>query len=145
MYSIIKTIMLPLASKQDIPALRSFAVVMSSAFPIVFMLLLPWLFNHSMPWWPLAVPLILMLLHLFLPQALYFLYLAWMILASILGWFNTQLLLAIIYYGLITPIGLVMRALGKLQYKKRLQTGSSWVIREHNDYSKDKKRLEEPF
>jgi fatty acid desaturase len=141
----LQTVMLPLADKEDISALRSFARVMSFAFPVVFMLLLPWLFSHSTPWWPLVITGVFLLLHIGAPDKLYLPYVAWMFIASILGWLNTKLLLALIFYLLITPIGVVMKVLGKLQYKSEIQADSAWINREVSEYQKDKKRLEEPF
>jgi hypothetical protein len=37
----------------------------------------------------------------------------WMKLAEALGWVNTRIILAIVYYLVITPIGLVMRLFGR--------------------------------
>lgn len=145
MYKAIKTIMLPLVAKDDKPALRSFAVVMSCAFIGVFMLLLPWLFSHNLPLWPLFIAGALMGLHIAFPAALYYPYFVWMVIASILGWLNTKVILLVIFYLLITPIGVVMHLAGRLQYKHKVTAKSNWVKRECGDYEKDKKRLEEPF
>ena len=41
------------------------------------------------------------------------LYRFWMRLALVLSWVNTRLLLCILFYLVLTPIGLVMRLLGK--------------------------------
>lgn len=38
---------------------------------------------------------------------------AWMQLGHILGWVNTRILLGIVFYGLITPMGLLFRLMGK--------------------------------
>ena len=37
----------------------------------------------------------------------------WMWIGHILGWINTRILLGIVFYGLITPIGIVFRLMGK--------------------------------
>lgn len=37
----------------------------------------------------------------------------WMTLGHFLGWLNTRVILAICFYGLVTPIGLFMRMIGK--------------------------------
>ncbi|WP_371194678.1 SxtJ family membrane protein [Glaciecola sp. SC05] len=145
MIKLLQKIILPLASKDDVEALRSFARLMSLAFPIIFMLLLPWLFGPNLPYWPLAVPIVLMSLHVFYPKGIYYPYYAWMVIASVLGWFNTSLILGLVFYIIITPIGVIMAMLGKLQYKKRVTSKSNWVKKENTDANKDKKRLEEPF
>jgi len=145
MKKLFKRIMLPLANKHDMKAMRSFAVLMSVAFPSVFMLVLPWLFASQIPYWPLAISAMLMSLHVFYPKGIYYPYYVWMIIASILGWFNTSLILGLFFYVVITPIGFIMALLGKLQYKKRVNSESNWIHKEHTEIGKDKKRLEEPF
>ncbi|GJL64895.1 MAG: hypothetical protein NPIRA04_35490 [Nitrospirales bacterium] len=47
------------------------------------------------------------------PTGLMPLYRGWMWFAEKLGWFNTRVLLGVIYYVLVTPISLLMRMLGK--------------------------------
>ncbi|GAC28207.1 SxtJ family membrane protein [Brumicola pallidula] len=141
----VKKIMLPLANKNDIKAMRAFALTMSIAVPSVFMLLLPWLFGHAAPYWPAGISTVMMLLYWVFPKGIYYPYYGWMIIASVLGWFNTKLILALIFYVVITPIGLIMTTFGKLQYKTHVSGHSNWVKPLHTDARKDKKRLEEPF
>ena len=43
------------------------------------------------------------------PRALVPLYKPWMRLAEALGWLNTRILLILIFYLVVTPIGLVLR------------------------------------
>ena len=47
------------------------------------------------------------------PRGLTPLYRGWMWFAEKLGWFNTRVLLGVMYYVLITPLSLLMRMLGK--------------------------------
>ena len=47
------------------------------------------------------------------PKGLTPLYRGWMWFAEKLGWFNTRVLLGVIYYVLVTPLSLLMRMLGK--------------------------------
>lgn len=145
MKNTLKNVMLPLANRNDTKAMRSFALTMSIVFPIVFTLLLPWLFNHGLAYWPFAVSTVLMSLYVIYPKGIYYPYYVWMIIASVLGWFNTRLILGLVFYIVITPIGLIMKTLGKLQYKKQVNNQSNWVKQIHTDARKDKKRLEEPF
>ena len=37
----------------------------------------------------------------------------WMGLAEVLAWINTRLLLGVVFFGIVTPMGVVMRFLGK--------------------------------
>lgn len=67
-----------------------------------------------------------------------------MTIAGILGWVNTRLILGLSYLILIMPLGIVLRLVGKLQYKSKMPTNvtSNYVKREAES---DKKNLEYPF
>jgi hypothetical protein len=43
------------------------------------------------------------------PKAIYPLYVLWMVIASILGLINTQILLAMVFYLVFAPIGCILR------------------------------------
>ena len=47
------------------------------------------------------------------PNALSAVYRWWMRLAEILGWINTRIILLVIFYLVVTPLGLIMRAIRK--------------------------------
>ncbi|HQK94587.1 MAG TPA: SxtJ family membrane protein [Armatimonadota bacterium] len=53
-------------------------------------------------------------------------YWAWMGLAFAMGHVMTRLLLGIAYFGIITPMGLAMRALGRDRLRLRRQSGTYW-------------------
>ena len=59
--------------------------------------------------WAVILGSVLMVLGLLLPGLLGPIYKAWMTVGHVLGWVNTRIILGVIYYGLFTPIGLVMR------------------------------------
>ena len=52
----------------------------------------------------------------------------WMWVGHILGWVNTRILLGIVFYGLVTPIGLVSRLMGKDTMRQAF-VGSSTTYR----------------
>ena len=59
-------------------------------------------------------------------------YIVWMVFAVILGWFMTRVILSLLFYAIITPIGLVLRIFGKdfLELKKQVVQGSYWNQRD---------------
>ena len=59
--------------------------------------------------------------------------------AHILGWINTRILLAFIYYIVLTPIGLTMRVFGKdiLDQKIEPHKTDYWVKREKLVFEKN--------
>jgi Saxitoxin biosynthesis operon protein SxtJ len=62
------------------------------------------------------------------PEAVRFVYVGWMILAFPIGWTVSQVMLAVIFYGLFTPFGLVFRLIGRdsLQRTRRSNRESYW-------------------
>jgi hypothetical protein len=136
--------------KTDIEAFKEMSRILILAFPIVFMVILPWLFGRTPHWgvsywWPLLLSIGLLGLYLIYPLGLYYPCRLWLAISSILGWFNTRVILGIAYYGLIMPIGWLLRRLGKLQYDtglKRSKQNSFWIKRQDIN---DKQRMKDPF
>jgi hypothetical protein len=62
------------------------------------------------------------------PEWLRPIYVAWMVVAFPIGWTVSQVLLAVLFYGLFTPIGLVFRLLGRdpLHRARRPERESYW-------------------
>ena len=138
--------MLPLYKQHQIVELKSFALTMMWVFPAIFMGLLPWLFAAAIPWWPAVLSLLLGCVYRVYPKWLYYPYRIWMAIAFVIGWINTRLILAIAFYGLILPLGLILRLFGKLQYHaptfKHESAKSFYITVENNS---PKSNLEEPF
>ena len=61
-------------------------------------------------------------------------YIVWMTFAVVLSWFMTRVILSLLFYVIITPIGLVLRIFGKdfLELKKQAVQGSYWNQRDSN-------------
>ena len=69
----------------------------------------------------------------------------WLKIAHAVGWFNTQILLSIVFILIFIPIGLMMRLLGKDPMKRKMQEkGTYWEPYEIAGL-KDKKRYERQF
>lgn len=82
-------------------------------------------------WWPVGAGAGLGLLGLLWPAGMKPIYLAWMALATVLGYFMSRLLLSVIFYLVLTPIGLVRRALGKRPLDLKLgDRDSYWRVRD---------------
>ena len=74
-----------------------------------------------------------------LPKALKFPQVAWMGFAVVLGFFSSRLVLSILFYAVITPIGIIMRVFGKDVLDQRIDrsAGSYWKMRETATKSKE--------
>ena len=72
-----------------------------------------------------------------------YIHVGWMLLAKVLGYINSRVLLSIVYFLVLTPIALLMRLLGKNQFIKKAGVHESlFISRNHLYNSKD---LEQPF
>ena len=64
-------------------------------------------------WWAVALGVGLVGPALAMPRVLAPAHHLWMGLAEVLAWINTRLLLGVVFFGIVTPMGVVMRLLGK--------------------------------
>ncbi|HBQ59112.1 MAG TPA: hypothetical protein DD671_05660 [Balneolaceae bacterium] len=67
---------------------------------------------------------------------------AWYKLAEGLGWFNSRVLLSLVYYVVVTPIALLFRLFGNDPMRLKDNKGSMFEFREHTYTKKD---LENPW
>ena len=127
----------------DQAGLRRFGISIGLALPLLLMGLLPWLFDYRIPLWPVLIPLWLLPLAAVAPGLLYYPYRIWMAVFGVLGIINTYLILTLVFVLLITPMGLVLRLLGKLQYQKKrsVHDHSNW----QDSVPPEARNLEEPF
>lgn len=93
--------------------LRWFGAILAAAFVAIFCLLLPWLYSRPIPWWPLGIAGILVLLAATWPQSLAPVHRGWMRVGNVLGWINTRLLLGAVFFLLVVPLGALLRMLGR--------------------------------
>lgn len=92
--------------------LRSFGLLVGAVFSIIGVW--PILFwGEPLRLWAVGTGGLLIFLGGILPRALAPIHKGWMWIGHVLGWINTRILLGIVFYGLITPIGMVFRLMGK--------------------------------
>jgi len=112
--------------KKDI---RSFSVT----FAIIFLIIAGFLYYQEKDSFQLFIYLAGSFsgLGFILPIVLKPVYMIWMIFAVILGWFMTRVILSLLFYLIITPIGLFLRILGKdlLGLKEEKNQKSYWNMR----------------
>ncbi|MEN8217056.1 MAG: SxtJ family membrane protein [Pseudomonadota bacterium] len=126
----------------DKKGLREFGLVTGGLFVALFGLLFPWLFGFDYPYWPWIVAGVLWALALVIPNGLKWIYQGWMSIALVIGWINTRLILAIVFYLIITPMGSIMRLFGKNPVKRKPSQLDSF--RKITHY-RSPKQMEHPF
>ena len=92
--------------------LRQFGLFVGAVFAVIG--LWPLVFRgEPLRLWATGIGGLLVLCGGLLPSVLAPVHKGWMWVGHILGWINTRILLGIVFYGLIAPIGIVFRLMGK--------------------------------
>lgn len=92
--------------------LRQFGLVVGGVFSVIG--LWPVVFRGESPrLWAMILGSLLIALGAMVPQTLKQVHHVWMKIGHVLGSINTRIILGIVYYLLITPMGIVMRLMGK--------------------------------
>lgn len=86
-------------------------------------------FNFQKSW--LLVPVLIALLGFLINAVGEFLHKGWMLIAKVLGFINSRILLTLLFYVLLTPLALVFRLFNKTRLKHTLKNNTSFVIRNH--------------
>jgi hypothetical protein len=111
-------------------ALRRFGFTVGLVMLLLGSLLL-WR-QHRATGWPLTSLGSLLLIGAgFFPTALKYLHRPWMILSLALGWIMSRVLLTIVFFLVVTPIGLLQRFFGKraIEVDFRTEAASYWQLR----------------
>ena len=86
-------------------------------------------------YWPFGISLIFLLTGIYFPRALKPLNKIWFRLGLLLGNIVAPLVMAILFFLIITPIGLIMRVVGKdlLKLKANKSINSYWIKRDSKE------------
>jgi heme/copper-type cytochrome/quinol oxidase subunit 4 len=129
---------LPLTHSQ----LRKFGFILATGLMIIFAVI-PWLRHHEIYETPSMIAGLILVLGLIRPSFLKVIYHPWMKLGSILGWINTRIILSVIYFAIITPIGMILRLSGKDAMNRKYDSqAKSYRIQSKQAQPQD---MERPF
>lgn len=111
--------------------LRVFAVVQ-----LIVACVAAWMLHRRWHWDFVAFGLVIvslggLVVGMITPQILRLPFVVWMLAAFPIGWFMSHVLLGIVYYGVVTPIGLILRLRGRdsLQLKPQADASTYWIVR----------------
>ena len=110
---------------------RNFGIL----FFIVFLIyaLWPLLNNSQLKLWSLITAIIFLLLGFFIPKLLNPLNITWIKFGELLGRIISPVVMAIIFFAIVAPTGLLMRLMGKDLLKLKSSKNSSyWIKRKKN-------------
>ena len=132
-----------IAALETPKALRDFGLIMAVMLIVMFGVVLPWLFSFATPYWPFIAAFVFAVGALLKPMLLAPVNRIWLKLSNVLGWINTRLIMGLMYFFLIVPMGLVLRLLGK-------DPLSNEIMKDAKSYRiiskvRNKEHLEKPF
>lgn len=101
---------------RDFGLLIAGAALVYALWPLVFR-------GEEVREWAVGVAAVFGLAGLAAPAVLKYPYRGWMMVGHALGWFNTRILLGLLYYVLVVPMGLVMKMMGHDPMRRALVPG----------------------
>lgn len=130
--------------KQDKKGLRRFGLVTGAILAVLFGLFFPLvLLDRPVPAWPWALAGVLWAGALGWPNALRPVYHGWMHVGHALGWVNSRIILCVVFYLIVLPMGLIMRLAGKDPMSRRRIPGQTSYRVESTRLPKN--RMERPY
>lgn len=126
----------------DSPGLRRFAFTMAAIVAVLFGLFFPWLLERPIPRWPWIFAALFVTWGLAAPATLRPVYRGWMRFGLLLNKVTSPLIMGIVFYLVVTPMGLIWRLFGS-SLPKSLDKSSA-TYRKHSEKSRPED-LERPF
>jgi O-antigen/teichoic acid export membrane protein len=100
--------------------LRSFGFTVGGIFAVIAVW--PFIVRSDDPrWWAMMVAGCLLVPAVVFPKSLVWVYKGWMAVGHVMGWINTRIILGVVFYVIVTPIGMIRRWLGKDPMGRRLR------------------------
>ncbi len=92
--------------------LRQFGFMVGGMFLLIAVW--PFVWRHEeVRLWAVVPGSLLVLVGGIAPALLRPIYQAWMALGHVLGWVNTRIILGVLFYGVVTPMGMAMKLAGR--------------------------------
>jgi hypothetical protein len=129
----------PVSARLSNSELRKFGVVVGTAF-LLLGALVRWrgFENPALVFWLLGGSLFL--LGLILPAVLRPVYRAWMGMALLISRITTPIIMAVLYFVVLTPVGWIARAMGHRPLVHEGRAGGSWITRDPGKRRSDMER-----
>ncbi len=120
--------------------LREFGLLIGFGFPILIGWLLPSLAGHGFREWTLWIGIPGLIFGMTAPRLLHYPYKGWMALGHALGWFNSHIILGLVFIVVVQPIAYIMRLTG-YDPLKRSRKGLKTYREDRQDHHTDFTRI----
>ena len=126
--------------------LRKFGFIMGGMFALIFGLVFPWIGDKTKdtwPLWPFIVMAVFWAVAIIAPQILRPVNDIWIKVGNVLGFINSRIILSVMFFVMIFPIGMLLKVFGKDSMKRKLDKNTN-TYRKISKVRK-KEHLEKPF
>ncbi len=126
--------------------LRKFGFIMGGMFALIFGLIFPWISDktkETWPMWPFIVMAVFWVVPTLAPQILRPVNEIWIKIGNVLGFINTRIILGLMFFAMIFPIGILLKLFGKDSMDRKLDKDADTyrkITKQRN-----KEHLEKPF
>ena len=115
--------------------LREFGILIGFGFPLFVGWLLPAIAGHGFKVWTFLIGVPAFILGFTAPNLLHYPYKGWMALGHALGWFNSKLILGLVFIVVLQPIAFVMRLTGYDPLRSRRKGGNTYKEIKQNHHT----------
>ena len=122
---------------------RLFGLVVGAIFALIAIVLI--IFKGYNLNWLIGIGIALIFFGIFYPRLLYYPYVLWMGFAILIGFIISRIILVILFYGLILPIGLSVRLFRGNFLNKKFDPEISTYWVKHKQGNQTKKELEQLY
>ena len=106
--------------------LREFGLIIGLGFPIIIGWIIPSLNSHNFMMWTLWVGIPSILIGLIAPQLLNLPYKFWIKIGDSRGWFNSHIILGVVFLLVLLPIAFIMKMFGYDPLRKKKDNQNSY-------------------
>jgi polyferredoxin len=100
--------------------LRQFGLMIGGIFLVIGIWPFVWRYE-DLRIWAVVLGSLLSIAGLVVPGTLKHIYQGWMWVGHVMGWVNTRIILGILFYGIVTPMGLFMKLTGRDSMRRRYE------------------------
>ncbi|NLD46645.1 MAG: sxtJ [Clostridiaceae bacterium] len=127
----------------DKKELRKFGLLMGLLIVSIFGVIIPLVKHHPIPLIPWIIGIAFWIWALAAPSTMKGFYGLWMKFGNVLGFINTRIILVLVFYLIVTPLGTVKRLFGYNPLRLGFDKKSNTYRIEAQEQNKD--RMEVPF
>jgi hypothetical protein len=123
--------------------LRSFGLTTGAIVAVLFGLVLPWIWDLGYPRWPWIFFGVLGFWALAAPASLRVVYRVWMRIGLMISKVTTPIILGVVFYLIVMPVGLLIRTIGGDPMHRRFDSSAETYRIDKQEQSTSK--LENPY